>query len=244
MEWIVIFIRNFLSWSKNWYSVIFSSFETIIFILAFGVGFNNLIGEINGVRYIEFILPSLVIIPSMNISFFETTYNSFSKMYYGKIFHSYLYTPANVKDIYIGEVLWAVARGLISSFITIMLLVILSMNTFGLWKNLVLIVMCVITGISFSAIGLLLTSVSPSINFFDYIFYVYLSPIMFLSGTFFPISAFPEFVKWIMFVVSPIYHVLNIFRGEANYLSFFYLVVLLSILIILGIRLLERRLVE
>ncbi|MCS7299860.1 MAG: ABC transporter permease [Spirochaetia bacterium] len=245
MEWVVILKRNFIAWSKTWYSVIFSSLEILIFILGFGIGLNTIVGEVNGVKYIDFILPSVVIIPSMNNGFFETTYNSFSKMYYRKMFHAYLNTPAGVIDIYLGELLWAVIRGLISSAISIIMLSISGLVEISLIKILTLFALSALVGICFSSLGLLLTAIAPSINFFDYFFYVYISPIMFLSGTFFPLDVFPDVFEGIAFAVSPLYHGLEMFRnGGVNLANLVYLIIFTVVLVVAGIKALNRRLID
>ncbi|MCX8096055.1 MAG: ABC transporter permease [Spirochaetes bacterium] len=245
MEWVVILKRNFIAWSKTWYSVIFSSLEILIFILGFGIGLNTIVGEVNGVKYIDFILPSVVIIPSMNNGFFETTYNSFSKMYYRKMFHAYLNTPAGVIDIYLGELLWAVIRGLISSAISIIMLSISGLVEISLIKILTLFALSALVGICFSSLGLLLTAIASSINFFDYFFYVYISPIMFLSGTFFPLDVFPDVFEGIAFAVSPLYHGLEMFRnGGVNLANLVYLIIFTVVLVVAGIKALNRRLID
>ncbi|MEN2998444.1 MAG: ABC transporter permease [Brevinematia bacterium] len=245
MGWLVILKRNFIAWKKGWYGVIFSSIEILIFILGFGVGLNQIVGEVNGMRYVEFILPSIVIIPSMNNGFFETTYNSFSKMFYGKMFYAYLYTPASVLDIYVGELLWGITRGLMSSAISLLVLSISGLVDLSFGKVLTLLVLSTYVGLCLSALGLLLTAVAPNINFFDYFFYVYISPITLLSGTFFPLDVFPSVFENIVFLVSPLYHGLNLFRSESiNVVNIVYLLTFSVVVIALGVKMLNKRLIE
>lgn len=243
MEWIAIYKRNFLAWRKDWYGVIFSSIETIIIIVVFAIGFNNIIGEINGIRYVDFVFPSIVMISAMNNAFFETTYNSFSKLYYRKLFHSYLNTPAGVVDIYIAELLWATTRSIIASTISIIIFTISGLVSITFDKIISFILLSSILGLSFGGIGLILTSISHSMNLFDYIFYIYISPIMFLSGTFFPISVFPSIVEVIVSVISPLYHATGFLRDN-NFISIIYLTSFISIIIPLGITLMKKRLIE
>lgn len=243
MEWIAIYKRNFLAWRKDWYGIIFSSIETLITIIVFAIGFNNIIGEINGMKYVDFVFPSIVMISAMNNAFFETTYNSFSKLYYRKLFHSYLNTPAGIIDIFIAELLWATTRSIISSAISITIFTISGLVNITLEKLLQLVIMSFTLGLCLGGIGLTLTSISRSMNFFDYIFYIYISPIMFLSGTFFPISVFPSAVEIIVGIVSPLYHSVNFLRNN-NISSMVYLILFISIIIPLGINLMKKRLIE
>lgn len=245
MEWVVILKRNFIAWKKTWYSAIFSSLEVLVFILGFGVGLSTIVSEVNGMKYIDFILPSVVIIPSMNNGFFEATYNSFSKMHYRKMFHAYLNTPAGVVDVYLGELLWAVIRGLMSSAISIIMLSISGLVEISLVKILSLFFLSALVGICFSSLGLLLTAIAPSINFFDYFFYVYISPIMFLSGTFFPLDVFPDVFEGIAFAISPLYHGLEMYRnGGINLANLVYLIIFTVVLVVVGIKALNKRLID
>ena len=90
--------RNFSIYKQNWkISFVPPLLEPLLYILAFGVGLAVMVGEISyggkQLSYTRFIAPALVSVAIMYNAFFETTYNSFVRMYYQKTFEGMLATP-------------------------------------------------------------------------------------------------------------------------------------------------------
>ena len=112
--------RNFSIYRQNWkISFVPPLLEPLLYILAFGVGLAVMVGDLDyggqKLTYTRFIAPALVSVAIMYNAFFETTYNSFVRMYYQKTFDALLATPLNIEEVILGEMLWAATKSLIAA---------------------------------------------------------------------------------------------------------------------------------
>jgi lipooligosaccharide transport system permease protein len=68
-------------------------------------------------------------------------------------------------------------------------------------------------GLMFSGIAMCFTAVAPNIDFFNYPIFLFVTPMLFLSGTFFPLSSLPEAAQGLALVILPLTHIVNLTRG-------------------------------
>ncbi len=164
--------------------------------LAFGFGLGGFIPNIEGQPYINFIAPALVAIAIMNGSFFECTFASFVRMYFQKTFDAIVATPVSVEEVVAGELLWGATRATINA--TLVLIVIAASGFFTphplITSPLFLLVPLIafFGGLMFSAIAMCFTAAAPNIDFFNYPSFLFITPMLFLCGTFFPLTSLPS----------------------------------------------------
>jgi lipooligosaccharide transport system permease protein len=190
-----------------------SLLEPIIYLVAFGFGLGGFIPNLNGQPYINFLAPALVAIAVMNGSFFECTFASFVRMYFQKTFDAIVATPVNVEEVVAGELLWGATRSMINA--TIVLAVI---GVFGLITSPLFLLVPVIAffgGLLFAAIAMCFTAIAPTIDFFNYPSFLFITPMIFLAGTFFPLTSptLPSSAQVVAMAILPLTHIVNITRG-------------------------------
>ena len=144
----------------------------------------------------------------MNGAITESTFNFFFKLNYDKTFASILTTPMSPADISLGELAWALMRGALYSigFLGVMVV-------FGLVRSpLILLTLpgSLLIGFAFAAVGMAATSFMRTWQDFDLIQLVIL-PMFLFSGTFFPLDAVPEGVRFIV-QLTPLYHGVDLLR--------------------------------
>ncbi len=190
-----------------------SLIEPIIYLAAFGFGLGGFIPAINGQPYVYFLGPALVAIAVMNGSFFECTFASFVRMYFQKTFDAIVATPISVEEVVAGELLWGATRSLINA--TIVLAVI---GAFGLISSPLFLLFPLVAffgGLLFASIAMCFTAIAPNIDFFNYPSFLFVTPMLFLAGTFFPLTSptLPHAVQSVAMAILPLTHVVNISRG-------------------------------
>jgi lipooligosaccharide transport system permease protein len=188
-----------------------SLLEPILYLLAFGFGLGGFIPNIQGQTYIAFIAPALVAISVMNGSFFECTFASFVRMYFQKTFDAIVATPVSVEEVVAGELLWGATRSTINT--TIVLVVVAA---FGLVSGplfLLVIPLAFFGGLMFASMAMCFTSVAPNIDFFNFPSFLFLTPMFFLCGTFFPLTTLPTGAQGVAIAILPLTHVVNLTRG-------------------------------
>jgi lipooligosaccharide transport system permease protein len=190
-----------------------SLLEPIIYLLAFGFGLGGFIPDINGQPYVNFLAPALVAIAIMNGSFFECTFASFVRMYFQKTFDAIVATPVSVEEVVAGELLWGATRSMVNA--TIVLVVI---GIFGLIASplfLLVPLLAFFGGLLFASIAMCFTAIAPNIDFFNYPSFLFITPMLFLAGTFFPLTSptLPAAAQTVAMTILPLTHIVNISRG-------------------------------
>jgi lipooligosaccharide transport system permease protein len=191
-----------------------SLLEPILYLLAFGFGLGGFIPSIQGQSYIAFIAPALVAISVMNGSFFECTFASFVRMYFQKTFDAIVATPVSVEEVVAGELLWGATRATINT--TIVLGVVAAFGLISSPLFLLVIPLAFFGGLMFASMAMCFTSVAPNIDFFNFPSFLFLTPMFFLCGTFFPLTSLPSAAQGIAMAVLPLTHVVNIVRGAVT----------------------------
>ena len=187
-----------------------SLLEPILYLLAFGFGLGGFIPSIQGQSYIEFIAPALVAISVMNGSFFECTFASFVRMYFQKTFDAIVATPVSVEEVVAGELLWGATRATFNTTIVLAVVAVFGLVSSPLF--LLVIPLAFFGGLMFAAMAMCFTSVAPNIDFFNFPSFLFLTPMFFLCGTFFPLTSLPSAAQGAAMVL-PLTHVVNITRG-------------------------------
>lgn len=188
-----------------------SLLEPILYLVAFGFGLGGFIPSIQGQSYIRFIAPALVAISVMNGSFFECTFGSFVRMYFQKTFDAVVATPVSVEEVVAGELLWGATHATINS--TVVLAVIAAFGLISSPLFLLIIPLAFFGGLMFSSIAMCFTAAAPNIDFFNFPSFLFLTPMFFLCGTFFPLTGLHSVpAEVIAMAVLPLTHVVNISR--------------------------------
>ena len=187
--------------------------EPIIILLAMGVGLGAYIGLVDGQKYIEFIAPGIIASYAMFSASFECTYGSFVRMEYQKTYDAIIATPLNVEDVIAGEIFWGATRSFMTGTVILAIAVAFRLVP-SPWAS-VIPVLAFLEGIMFASIAILFTSMVPSIYSFNYYFTLFITPMFFFSGVFFPLSSFPKIVQTLSWI-APLTPVVHLTRALIN----------------------------
>jgi len=95
------------------------------------------------------------------------------------------------------------------------LLVIWIMGMSQHWLSLWTIPLALLVGLCFAALGLIMTALAPSYDFFMYYFTLLITPMMMLSGVFFPVAQLPLALQHVS-AVLPLTHAIDLVRPLLN----------------------------
>ena len=118
-------------------------------------------------------------------------------------------TPITLDDIVMSEILWAATKSLMSGIavLTVIWLLGLSHSALSLW----MIPLALLVGLCFAAIGLIMTAMASGYDFFMYYFTLVITPMMMLSGVFFPVAQLPIALQ-IASAILPLSHAIDLAR--------------------------------
>jgi lipooligosaccharide transport system permease protein len=187
--------------------------EPLMILLAMGLGLGAYVTLENSEKYIEFIAPGIVAAYAMFSASFECTYGSFIRMEYQKTYDAIITTPVNIEDVVAGEVLWGATRSLITAVV-----VLIVVSAFGLVSSpwaLLALPLAILAGLMFGSIALFFTSIAPAVYSFNYFFTLFITPMFFFSGIFFPLDGFPEIVQKLVWI-APLTPVANLMRAVVS----------------------------
>jgi lipooligosaccharide transport system permease protein len=198
MRWWPVFLRNMLVWRKLAIpSLIGNIAEPLIWLVAFGYGMGALVGrvDVNGtsVPYILFLASGSICMSAMNAASFEALYSAFSRMHVQKTWDGIMNAPVGLDDVVMAEMLWAGFKAIFTT--TAILFVMLGLGISHSPKLIVAWVVLVGVGVTFSCIALIFNALAKGYDFFTYYFTLFMTPMMFLSGVFFPLEQLPGAVR-------------------------------------------------
>ena len=199
-RWWPVFLRNLLVWRKLAIpSLVGNIAEPLMWLVAFGYGMGALVGEVaptSGaakVPYILFLASGSICMSAMQAASFEALYSAFSRMHVQKTWDGIMNAPVSLDNIVMAEMLWAAFKSLFT--VTAILGVMLVLGISHSPKLLVAWPILLGVGITFSCIALIFNALAKGYDFFTYYFTLFLTPMMFLSGIFFPRDQLPPVVK-------------------------------------------------
>ncbi len=194
LRFVPVWRRNLLVWRKLAVaSVIGNIAEPMITLIAFGYGLGSLLQRIDGIPYIEFLASGSICMSVMMAASFEALYSAFSRMHVQKTWETLMNTPLELDDIVLAEMLWAASKAMISGFAILLVLFGLGI---GLHSTTLLVPpVLFLTGVCFASIALIMNAIARGYDFFTYYFTLLLTPMIFVSGVYYPIAQLPVWLQ-------------------------------------------------
>ncbi|MBI1175568.1 MAG: nodulation protein NodJ [Sideroxydans sp.] len=214
LRFFPIWRRHLLVWRKiAASSVIGHLADPVIYLLGLGYGLGSLLPEMGGTSYMVFLAAGTVCYSTMNSASFEALYSGFARMHEQRTWEAILNTPVTLDDVVLSEILWAASKSLLSGLAVLVVIwtLGLSHSPLSLW----LIPLSLLVGLCFAALGLIMTALAPSYDFFMYYFTLVITPMMLLCGVFFPVTQLPEALQ-VFSAMLPLNHAVNIARPLMN----------------------------
>ncbi|MFZ5465631.1 MAG: ABC transporter permease [Pseudomonadota bacterium] len=210
LRFVPVWRRNFLVWRKLWLpSILGNLADPMIYMLGLGYGLGALLPDIGGVSYVAFLAAGTVCFSTMNSATFETLYSGFSRMHVQKTWEAILNAPVSLDDVVTAELVWAAAKSFLSGLAILAVIwgLGLSASPLSLW----VIPLVFLIGLAFGAMGLIMTALAPSYDFFMYYFTLFITPMAMLSGVFFPADQLPAALQAVA-AVLPLSHAVALVR--------------------------------
>ena len=209
-----IWRRHFLVWRKLTIpSILGNLADPLLYMLGFGYGLGALLPPMQGISYIGFIAAGTVCSSTMMTATFESMYSSFSRMHVQRTWDAILNAPLDLDDVIVAEVVWSASKATLSGVAVLTVAAVLGLAQS--WLSLGVIPLALLLGLCFASLGLVMTALSPSYDFFMYYFTLAITPMMLLCGVFFPLEQLPAALQAVANVL-PLTHAVIIARALMN----------------------------
>ncbi|MBW4624389.1 MAG: ABC transporter permease [Brasilonema octagenarum HA4186-MV1] len=180
----------------------------LIYILAFGFGLGSSIKPGSGLsgdynNYLEFILPGMVALSSMTVSFVGTTFSICGDRLFTKNFEELLLVPVHPLALHIGKMLAGVMRGLMTSLGVILVALVFTRN----WNflNPLFLLILVLSCAVFAGLGVIVGLNVKSLESVGLYNNFIIIPMSFLGATFFDPATLPTALKFVVYLLPLTY---------------------------------------
>jgi lipooligosaccharide transport system permease protein len=205
-----VLVREIVNFSSFWRSSTFSStVEPTIYFLAFGFGFGSLVSKIGGFDYIDFVATGTVATAVLFSSAFPAMFGTFVKYQFQHTYDAILAAPVDTEELVTAEALWVATRAGVYGCVPMLVAI-----PFGLepsWGMLAVPLIAWVSGYGWACFGIAVAGYAKSIENFSYIVSAVLTPLFLVAGTFFPISALPEWAQ-VLANLNPLHQCVELVR--------------------------------
>ena len=209
-SWIAVWRRNYLVWKKlAAESVLGNIIEPLLYLVGFGFGLGTMVPEVDGVKYIAFLAGGTICYSTMLAASFEALYSGFARMHVQRTWEGILNAPVSLEDVVFAEWIWAASKSFLSG--AAVLIVAAALGLAQSWTMVFILPLAFLIGLTFAGMGLIMTAMAKSYDFFMYWFTLALTPMMLLCGVFYPLSNMPG---WLQAIASalPLTHAIELGR--------------------------------
>lgn len=194
LRWIVVWKRHFYVWWKVLGPSLLGNFgEPLMYLLALGYGLGGMVGPVQGMDYMAFLATGIICSSAMNTATFEGMYAAFTRLAMQRTWDAMLAAPLTLDDIVSGEIIWCATRSVVSCAAIFVVAALLSSVHWSAFLPVMLLVF--IIGFCFGAMALVVTAFAKNYDFFLYYFTLVITPLMLLSGVFFPLDSMPLWIQ-------------------------------------------------
>ena len=222
--------------------------EPFIMLTAIGFGLGAFVDDIGDLSYAEFLTPGVVASYAMIHATMDSTYGAYLRMETHHIYEAVLFTPLGPEDIVVGEVIWSATRAVISSTA-----VLLAAAMFGLVGSplAILAIPCAyLIGLMIASIAMILTSTATTIGSMNNFFTLFILPMFYVGGVFFPLDRLPDWVQtisWALPITPAVALVRGLVTGDPSWLMGAWVLEMLAFTVValwLSSVLMRRRLIK
>lgn len=193
-NWTMVWYRNYRVWRKLAIpSMIGNLADPMIYLFGLGLGLGLLVGRVDGVSYIAFLAAGTTASSVMMSASFESMYSAFSRMHVQRTWEAIMHAPLTLGDVVLGEVLWAASKAVLSG--VAIMLVASALGYAQMPNALLALPVIALAGIAFASLAMIVTALAPSYDFFMFYQTLVMTPMLLLSGVFFPLEQLPPGVQ-------------------------------------------------
>ena len=206
-------VREFRYWLTNyrrtWRGSIYTSvLSPVLYLGAMGLGLGKLVdvhgtARLGGVSYLAFLAPGLLAAAAMQAGIEESTYPVLGSVKWRRTYYAAAASPLRPADIFHGHLLFTTMRLAMNSAIFLAV-----MAAFGAITSpwvLAALPVAVLTGLAFAApIEAWAITVTKDTSF-ALVFRFGMIPLFLFSGTFFPVTQLPAWIRPLAYV-TPLWH--------------------------------------
>ena len=197
--------RIFRIWSQTLFPPMIT---TVLYILVFGFSLGSQISQMQGVSYVEFIIPGLMMMSVITGAYMHTAF-SFFIMRIQKSIEEILVAPVSNAEVVCGFVVGSILRAILVAILIMGVGILMADVTIeNFW---IVFILLVLTAVAFALFGLLNAVFAKTFDGVNFIPTFVLTPLTFLGGVFYSLEVLPLFWQKVA-LANPVYWIISGFR--------------------------------
>ena len=204
-----IMVKEYMRFIRIWIQTVLPpAITTALYFVIFGKLIGSQISDIDGYRYMDYIVPGLILMAVITNSYANVVSSFYSAKFQRSIEELLVSTTPNYL-ILAGFISGGVARGIIVGIVVT--LVAMYFSNIEIYSLTLSLAVFILTAILFSLAGFINAIFANSFDDITIIPTFVLTPLTYLGGIFYSIEMLPEFWQKIS-LINPILYMINSFR--------------------------------
>ena len=201
-------VRMFRIWVQTFLPSVITA---VLYFTVFGTLLGSRIGEMQGVDYMTFVVPGLVMLAIVTTSYANTSFMFFTSKFFMRSIDEILVSPTPPWLMIAGYVGGGVVRGVLVGLLVLIVSIFFTGLQLTVFNGLVIFGFAIMTAIIFALAGLVNGIYAKTIDGINLVPTFVLTPLVYLGGIFYSIHVLPDWWQTITYA-NPLFYLINGFR--------------------------------
>ncbi len=222
-------IRMFRIWVQTFLPSVITSG---LYFAVFGTILGSRIGQMQGVDYMTFVVPGLVMLAIVTTSYANTSFMFFTSKFFARSIDEILVSPTPPSLLIAGFVAGGVVRGVLVGSLVLTVSMFFTGLHLTIHNALIIFGFAILTALVFALAGLVNGIYAKSIDGINIVPTFVLAPLVYLGGIFYSVHTLPDWWQAITYA-NPLFYLINGFRY--GFLGLADIPISVSLLVLLGL---------
>lgn len=201
-------VRMFRIWVQTFLPSVITA---ALYFLVFGTVLGSRIGTMQGVDYMTFVVPGLVMMAIVTTSYANSSFVFFSSKFFARSIDEILVSPTPPWVMIAGFVGGGLVRGVLVGLLVLVVSLFFTGLHLAVHNVLIILSFAILTAILFSLAGLVNGIYAKTIDGINLVPTFVLTPLVYLGGIFYSVHSLPSWWQAITYA-NPLFYLINGFR--------------------------------
>ena len=201
-------VRMFRIWVQTFLPSVITS---CLYFLIFGTVLGSKIGTMQGVDYMSFVVPGLVMLAIVTNAYSNTSFTFFQSKFFFRGIDEILVSPTPPWLLIMGFISGGIVRGVLVGAIVLLVSAFFTGLHLAVYNVLIIFGFAVLTALVFALAGLVNGVYAKSLDGINIVPTFVLTPLVYLGGVFYSVHSLPAWAQSFTYI-NPIFYLINGFR--------------------------------
>ena len=188
-----------------------SIITSILYFAIFGTVLGSRIGQMQGVDYMAFVVPGLVMLAIVTNAYMNTSFTFFSLKFFSRAIDEILVSPTPPWVMIAGFVAGGIVRGVLVGVLVLLVSLFFTNLAFSVASAGVILGFALLTSMLFALAGLVNGIYATTFDGINIVPTFVITPLVYLGGVFYSIQTLPPIVQTLSYL-NPVFYLINGFR--------------------------------